>query len=205
MNFVVTVSRLKYHKHARDKLLTGLCCCLSRTAQAGPFTWPLFPTRNAFGGQQRRRRQQYAIVARYAFSWRRRHDDVIIIPANQSGVAVGPAATALLSAAVCGPCYTATPSAELTAHSHPGHGRHFRGAQVTPPTAGQTEIEFFSCSFLSLGVRYLCFPFYSEFFSTLLHNDPAAHQDHYGRCRIRTRHGFGFVFLKKRIRIHLML
>ena len=29
--------------------------------------------------------------------------------------------------------------------------------------------------------------FFFSFFSTLFHNDPAAHQDHRGKCRIRTR------------------
>ena len=37
---------------------------------------------------------------------------------------------------------------------------------------------------------YVFLSTYTDRFSTLLHNDPAAHQDHCGRCRIRT-HRFG--------------
>ena len=50
----------------------------------------------------------------------------------------------------------------------------------SPPSTQQKVRYFFSS-----GVD---FPLYLQiFYFTVQHNDPAAHQDHWGRCRIRTR------------------
>ena len=48
----------------------------------------------------------------------------------------------------------------------------------------QIEVQHFVKVFFASGVG---FPLYPELFATLWHNEPAAHQDHCGRCRIRTR------------------
>ena len=68
-----------------------------------------------------------------------------------------------------------------------GSGQHLFH-HLCPPHQVETEQSFSFIFYLFLPQRYVrvCFSLYPEF-SNLLHNDPAAHQDHCGKCRIRTR------------------